>query len=79
MKRDTIAAIATAMSNSGIGIIRVSGDDSIDIVDYVLRIEEKFGCNIDEFDTLSQHMRTVGEMIGYLAQFLENGEGTNDG
>lgn len=55
------------------------GMDSIDIVDYVLRIEEKFGYNIDEFDTRSQHMRTVGEMIGYLAQFLENGEGTNDG
>ena len=37
MKRDTIAAIATAMSNSGIGIIRVSGDDSIDIVDCIYR------------------------------------------
>lgn len=29
---DTIAAIATAMSNSGIGIIRVSGSEAIDIV-----------------------------------------------
>lgn len=37
MKRDTIAAIATSMSNSGIGIIRVSGDDSIDIVDCIYR------------------------------------------
>ena len=37
MKRDTIAAIATAMSNSGIAIIRVSGDDSIDIVDCIYR------------------------------------------
>ena len=37
MKRDTIAAIATAMSNSGIGIIRVSGEDSIDIVDCIYR------------------------------------------
>lgn len=32
---DTIAAIATAMTNSGIGIIRVSGSDSIDIVDKI--------------------------------------------
>ena len=32
MRKDTIAAIATAMSNSGIGIIRVSGQDSLDIV-----------------------------------------------
>lgn len=37
MKKDTIAAIATAMSNSGIGIIRVSGNESIEIVDHVYR------------------------------------------
>lgn len=32
---DTIAAIATALSDSGIGIIRVSGDDAVDIVDRI--------------------------------------------
>ena len=32
MRNDTIAAIATAMTNSGIGIIRISGVESIDIV-----------------------------------------------
>lgn len=32
MKSDTIAAIATSISNSGIGIIRVSGKESIKIV-----------------------------------------------
>ncbi len=32
MKKDTIAAIATAMSNSGIGIVRISGAESINIV-----------------------------------------------
>ena len=32
---DTIAAIATAMSSSGIGIIRVSGDDAISIVNRI--------------------------------------------
>jgi len=37
MRTDTIAAIATAMGNSGIGIIRVSGDRSIDIVDHIYR------------------------------------------
>ena len=31
--QDTIAAIATAMSDAGIGIIRVSGPDAISIVD----------------------------------------------
>lgn len=32
MNSDTIAAVATAMSNSGIGIIRISGKEAIDIV-----------------------------------------------
>lgn len=34
---DTIAAIATALSDSGIGIIRISGDDAIYIVDSIFR------------------------------------------
>lgn len=37
MKTDTIAAIATALSDSGIGIIRVSGEDAIRIVDKIYR------------------------------------------
>ena len=37
MKTDTIAAIATAMSNSGIGIIRVSGEESIEIVNSIYK------------------------------------------
>ena len=35
MKGDTIAAIATAMTNSGIGIIRISGQDSFKIIDQI--------------------------------------------
>ena len=43
MTSDTIAAIATALTNSGIGIIRVSGNEAFDIVDRIfrLRIREK--------------------------------------
>ena len=37
MKTDTIAAIATAMSDSGIGIIRVSGDQAFTVVDKIYR------------------------------------------
>lgn len=37
MKTDTIAAIATAMSPSGIGIIRISGDESLEIIDKIFR------------------------------------------
>lgn len=37
VRTDTIAAIATAMSDSGIGIIRISGDEAIEIVDRIYR------------------------------------------
>lgn len=37
IKTDTIAAIATAVSDSGIGIIRLSGDEAIAIADKVYR------------------------------------------
>ena len=35
MKTDTIAAIATAMTNAGIGIIRISGEEAIIVADRV--------------------------------------------
>ena len=35
MISDTIAAIATAMTNSGIGMIRISGPEAIDVADRV--------------------------------------------
>lgn len=35
MRGDTIAAIATALSNSGIGIVRMSGEESLEIIDKV--------------------------------------------
>lgn len=37
MKTETIAAIATAMSNAGISIIRISGDDAIEIAHRIFR------------------------------------------
>ena len=37
IKDDTIAAIATGISNSGIGIIRVSGDSAISVVNSIYR------------------------------------------
>ena len=38
---DTIAAISSAAGNSGIGIIRVSGDEAIEIVDKIFRSNKK--------------------------------------
>ena len=37
MKSDTIAAIATAMTNSGIGIIRMSGSEAFEIIDKIYK------------------------------------------
>ena len=32
---DTIAAIATAMGNSGIGIVRISGENAVEVAEKV--------------------------------------------
>lgn len=37
MKTDTIAAIATGMSNAGISIVRISGEDAFSIIDKIYR------------------------------------------
>ena len=34
---DTIAAIATAMGNSGIGIVRISGENAVEVAEKVFR------------------------------------------
>ena len=36
-KTDTIAAISTAMTNSGIGIVRISGEDAFGIIDKIYK------------------------------------------
>ena len=36
-KSDTIAAIATSMTNSGIGIIRISGEEAFFIADQIFQ------------------------------------------
>ena len=41
MKMNTIAAIATGMSSSGIGIVRISGEESFQIIDKIFKGKEK--------------------------------------
>lgn len=41
MRTDTIAAIATGMSNSGIGIIRISGPDAVEVADKIYQSKNK--------------------------------------
>lgn len=53
MQNQTIAAIATALSNSGIAIIRVSGDDAITIVDRVFK--SKSGKRLSDVDSHTLH------------------------
>jgi len=40
---DTIAAVATAMGNSGIGIVRISGDEAVEIADRIFRFKNGKG------------------------------------
>ncbi|MED9904510.1 MAG: tRNA uridine-5-carboxymethylaminomethyl(34) synthesis GTPase MnmE [Lachnospiraceae bacterium] len=49
MKTDTIAAIATALSDSGIGIVRISGKEAVEIADkiYVSKNGKKHLKNVD--------------------------------
>lgn len=53
MKTDTIAAIATAMSSSGIGIIRISGDHAFQVIGRVFR--SKKGIELSEAVTHTVH------------------------
>lgn len=54
MSTDTIAAIATAMSDSGIGIIRISGEESISIADKIYR-NKKNEKTLSEYDSHTIH------------------------
>ena len=44
---DTIAAVATAMSSSGIGIIRISGSEAIEVADRIFRSRREGFCLAD--------------------------------
>ena len=54
MKTDTIAAIATALSESGIGIIRVSGEEAISIVNKIF-VSKKKDFSLINADTHTIH------------------------
>ena len=41
LNKETIAAISTGMSNSGIGIVRISGDDAFQIIDWIYKGKKK--------------------------------------
>lgn len=59
MKTETIAAIATSLSESGISIIRISGDQALDVADKMVVI--KNGCKVSEFKSHTIHYGHVME------------------
>ncbi|GAA4654916.1 tRNA uridine-5-carboxymethylaminomethyl(34) synthesis GTPase MnmE [Anaerocolumna aminovalerica] len=58
MKTDTIAAIATAVSNGGISIIRISGDEAFSIIDKIYK--SKKGKKLSDCSSHTVH-------YGYIA------------
>lgn len=65
MKKDTIAAIATAMTNSGIGIVRISGPEAFDIIQKIYT-----GKNEKIFSKIESHTIHYG--------YITDGEETID-
>ena len=64
MKKDTIAAISTGMTNSGIGIVRISGDEAFHVIDKIYKGKDRlkeaeghtihYGFIIDEEETIDE-------------------------
>lgn len=73
MKSDTIAAIATAMSNSGIGIVRISGDDAITIVDKIFKLKNKRLVDVDSHTIHYGHIYDQDELIDEVMVLVMKG------
>ena len=58
METDTIAAIATGLSNAGISIVRVSGKDAVEIVDRIFR-SKKEGFYLRDAKTHTMHYGVI--------------------
>ena len=54
MKTDTIAAIATAMTNSGIGIVRISGDEALEVADRIF-VPKKGNKKVSDMESHTIH------------------------
>lgn len=58
MSKNTIAAIATAMTNSGIGIVRISGPESLDIIQKIYK-----GKKQKNFESMNTHTIHYGYIM----------------
>lgn len=75
MNHDTIAAIATAMSNSGIGIVRISGENAISIVDkiYKSKIKDKKLIHVDSHTIHYGYIYDNDELIDEVMVLIMKG------
>ena len=71
MKTDTIAAIATALSPSGIGIIRISGDEAIETADNKYK---EMTDDVDYMKEYSYNLNKVYILLGELKNVINTEE-----
>ena len=69
MIKDTIAAIATAMSSSGIGIVRMSGPDSFEIIDKIFH-PKKAGKKLSNEKGYSLHYGFIKDGEDFIDEVL---------
>ena len=82
MKMNTIAAIATAMSSSGIGIVRISGEESFQIIDKIFRNKNKKPKKISEEKSHTVHYGYIfdgEELIDEVLVLIMKGPGSYTG
>jgi len=60
MITDTIAAIATSVSDSGIGIIRISGDDAFEVADHIFH-PKKGNKKVSEMESHTIHYGYISD------------------
>ena len=53
------------------------GGDSLDVVNVVMHIEQKYGLRIDDDETLTS-FRTFGRMLKYVTEHLQEKENNDD-
>jgi len=69
MIKDTIAAIATAMSSSGIGIVRISGPDAFEIIDKIFA-PKKQGKKLSNEKGYSLHYGFIKDGENFIDEVL---------
>lgn len=69
MMTDTIAAIATAVSDSGIGIIRISGDDAFRVADRIFR-PKKGNAKVSEMESHTIHYGYIEDEYEIIDEVL---------